>query len=235
VARAVAEDLEAIFPDEPSAPPLATLRLRDRRGRDSRPSRGRAAVGYTGTVGALAAATLAGVSAGAMIGRSQAPSEQSTQLPAQAQAQSLPSPGPLLPSGPLHAPLPRVLVAEAEPAHPPQRAKLHKTVVRRPMSQHHWAHRVTRGPSVMEADARLRRSYDAARHAGVSSTVLTDYHDQWEALRHRAPREPRLVVARYDAMAGELDQLAARHQAEETRSHSGPWRTLKTQIASLWR
>lgn len=241
VARSVAQDLEAIFPNEPRPQPQ-TLRLRARRRRGGeRLSRG-ASFGRVGAAGALAAAALAGVSAGALLGRGTAPADHRPQPVLQVKtASALPNPGPL-PAGPLHAPAsppPQILAAEARPLEAAP-AKLHKASVQRrhASSAHrqrcHGAH-CRASSSVMEADARLRRAYAAARDAGVSSTVMADYHARWEKLRHRAPREPRLVAARYDAMASDLNRMAARHEADRTTSHPGPWRALRTQIASLWR
>lgn len=245
VARAVAEDLEAIFPHEPRADASQTLRLRDRRRRGGQPAERRGSIRSAGTLGALAAATLAGVSAGAFLGSDHAPHARATQAQVVLTSNpTLPSPGPL-PAGPLHAPPPRILVATPEPAAAAPPAKLHKASAQRPAAQRRHAAPARRpgcrgaycrAPTVMEADARLRRAYDAARHAGVSSTVLTDYHDRWESLRHRAPREPRLVAARYDEMAGDLNRMAARHATDDrTRSHHGAWYNLRTQIAALWR
>lgn len=241
VARSVAEDLEAIFPNEPRTQPPQTLRLRPRRRRGGERSPRGASFGRVGAAGALAAAALAGVSAGAMLGRGTAPAAHKPQpvLQVKMAAATLPSPGPL-PAGPLHAPAPppQILVAEARPteAAPP---KVHKASVQRRHAAS--AHRPRcggahcRSSSVMEADGRLRRAYAGARSAGVSSTVLADYRERWETLRHRARREPRVVAARYDAMASDLNRMAARHEAERTTSHPGPWRALRTQIAALWR
>ncbi|HKR89341.1 MAG TPA: hypothetical protein VJS38_14315 [Phenylobacterium sp.] len=250
VARAVAEDLEAIFPHEPRPDASQTLRLRDRRRRGGPAAERRGSISSAGTLGALAAATLAGLSAGAFLGSDHAPHARATQAQVVLTSNSaLPSPGPL-PAGPLHAPPPRILVAAPEPAAAPSPARLHKASAQRLAAQRLAAqrrratptHRASchypycRAPTVMEADARLRRAYDAARQAGVSSTVLTDYHDRWESLRRRAPREPRLVAARYDEMAGDLNRMAARHATDDrTRTHHGAWYSLRTQIAALWR
>lgn len=238
VASSVAADLEAIFPHEPRTQPSQTLRLRARRRRSGGREPSGAPFGRAGAAGALAAAALAGVSAGAWLGRSAPPANHAPRPVLQAKVVALPSPGPL-PTGPLHAPQPeRILAAEARPAASPSPEirkvsvqRRHAAATRR--ASCHGAH--CRTPSVMAADTRLRHAYAAARRAGVSSTVLADYRDRWEALRHRAPREPRLVAARYDDMAGDLNRMAARHEAEGPPSHPGPWRTLRTQIAALWR
>ena len=246
VASSVADDLAAIFPREARATAAPTLRLRARSGRRDGAARKRTSVGYAGGLGALAAATLAGVSAGALLERGPSPPPPMAQPVLQSKVSALPSPGPL-PAGPMHAPPPRLMAAAAEPTGAPP-AKVHKASTRRPAASQRRhaagaAHRTNcpggrcHAPSVMEADARLRHAYAEARRAGVSSTVLADYRDRWEELRHRAPREPRLVAARYDAMAGDLNRMAARHEVEQERTPGrvGPWRALKTQIAALWR
>jgi len=88
----------------------------------------------------------------------------------------------------------------------------------------------------MAADARLRRAYASAVRAGVPRSVLVDYHDDWERLRHRAPRQPGLVAARYNQMAGDLNRMAGRRQVARTAPpRVGPWRSLRTELASLWR
>jgi hypothetical protein len=222
VVRSVAEDLEAIFPPDRAAPASAKLHLRSRHRRRAGPAVRHG--GYAGVVGALVAAALAGVSAGALAERDQAPEVQP------AVGAALPTPGPL-PSGPLHAPTPARVAAVEKPA-----PATPKPRVRKASTHHRTTHRRhdARTPSLMQADARLRDAYASARRAGVSSNVLTDYHDQWSSLRHRARREPRLVAARYDEMARELDAMAERHD-RAAPVHHGAWYTLRTQIASLWR
>jgi hypothetical protein len=133
----------------------------------------------------------------------------------------------------MHAPPPRVLIAAPQPAAAAP-AKVRKTSARRSPARRRHAAVARHTPSLMQADAHLRSAYASARRAGVSSTVLSDYRDRWDALRLRAPREPRLVSARYDAMAEDLNRMAARH-AVERESRPGPWRALRTQIAALWR
>lgn len=241
MARSVAEDLEAIFPHRSRTQGAPALRLRVGAGRAGGTAHARP-VGYASAVGALAAAALAGVSAGALLGPG--PVALRPQPGLQVKAPALPSPGPL-PAGPLHARPPRILAAAPQsPAS--ARATLHKASARRPAAQRRHAvmarrarcHGAScRAPSVMQADARLRHAYAEARRAGVSSTVLADYRDRWDSLRRRAPREPSLVAARYGAMADDLDRMAARHAVERERAprHVGPWRALRTQIAALWR
>lgn len=88
----------------------------------------------------------------------------------------------------------------------------------------------------MAADRRLRRAYASAVRAGAPRSVLIDYRDDWQRLRRRAPREPRLVAARYDQMASELQHLAHRRSvAHAAPPRPGPWRSLRMQLAALWR
>lgn len=235
VTRCVAEDLAAIFPHEP--PPRAETALQLVVGRELTATKP-AAQGRAGTLGAIAAAALLGVAAGALIGHQPAPSRRGPQ-PAVQTAAVASTPRPAASSA-----QPPVQAAKAEA---PARIRLHKVVARPPEAQRQRtakAHSVVachvshcRASSVMAADERLRRAYDWAVDAGVSPNVLTDYHDQWEQLRHQAPNEPAAVAARYDQLAGELNSMAAGRQRSD---HVPPGRPSAgvggpTQIAALGR
>jgi len=237
VAGSVAEDLAAIFPDAPPREGRRRLRL-GRRSEAPLSAMGRGQ-GRATAVGALIAAACVGVSAGAFLARAPgsagpAPSVHSeTPRAPGVIAASLPSPGPLAPD-PLHA---RVAPA---PAPAVDSVRIHKASARAPARPRKVRAAVCRGSrcasSVMAADARLRRAYAAAARAGVSSRVLADYRDSWARLRHRAPRQPGLVIARYDQMARELDGMAeGRRVAHAAPRARGPWRSLRTELASLWR
>lgn len=213
VTLSVAEDLAAIFPHEPRPRTETALQLAGSRHeltKAKRPVDRRA-----GTLGAIAAAALLGVAAGAMIGHEPAPARRDP--PPVVQASAAPSPGPP-PVGRSPATVPPLQAAASE-VETPAPARLRKVVARPAAAQHRppaRAHPIStcvgpdcRPPSVTAADERLRRAYDSAVDAGVSRNVLDDYHDQWEQLRHQAPHEPGAVAARYHALAGELDSMAA--------------------------
>jgi hypothetical protein len=86
------------------------------------------------------------------------------------------------------------------------------------------------------ADARLRRAYAHAEHAGVSRATLVDYHAEWSRLRHRASSNPNLVATRYEVMASDLNRLAARpRHGAPSPQQPGPWRRFRMEVASLWR
>lgn len=58
---------------------------------------------------------------------------------------------------------------------------------------------------VMAADARLRRAYDRAADAGVSSSWLAAVNRRWERARDRVEDEPDRAIERYDQLAEALD------------------------------
>jgi hypothetical protein len=100
VVRAVAEDLEAIFPPEPAARPAVGARLRLRGGSRDRGSRARSRDRRAASLGALVAAACVGVSAGALIVRAGAPTKPAPPAisPGPPIALALPTPGPLAPA-----------------------------------------------------------------------------------------------------------------------------------------
>jgi hypothetical protein len=242
----VAEDLEAIFPNAPSATGGRRLRLGGR----GETTEGRVRLeGRGAAVGAMIAAACVGVSAGALLARGAAipgsPPAAHVQAPRTVVAAApAPSPEPLAPAA-LRAAVsqPIAPTAASRPA-PPRRqisaAKVHKVVARAPSRARRVRSAVCHGShcsgSLMAADARLRRAYTSAVRAGVSRGVLIDYRDDWERLRHRAPYQPGLVAARYNQMAGDLNRMAGRRRVASPAPRSvGPWRSLRTELASLWR
>jgi hypothetical protein len=245
VARAVAEDLEAIFPN--AAPAQAGAGRRLRLGRGDAPVRGKTrAEGRTAAIGALVAAAFVGVSAGLLLARSPGKPAPAAEAPRQLSLTSatLPSPGPLAP-GPLHTPGPQpqpqpVIVRTELTAPAPAAAVRPRRISTQPARRPRPVRAACRGShcgsSVMAADGRLRRAYASAVQAGVPRGVLIDYRNQWERLRHRAPREPGLVATRYDDMAAQLNRAAGRHRvAHVAPRQAPPWRSLRTEFASLWR
>lgn len=232
VARAVAEDLEAIFPNAPpSSGGGRRLRLG---GRVETAGEGRSRLeGRTAAVGAMIAAACVGVSAGALLTRGVGasrppPAAAGVQVPRVASLAAVPQP--ITVAQP---------IAVSRPASPrAAAAKIHKVVARAPARARRGRPAVCRGSgcSLMAADARLRRAYAAAVRADVPRSVLIDYRDSWERLRRRAPRQPGLVVARYNQMAGDLNRMAGRRRvARAAPPSAGPWRSLRTELASLWR
>jgi hypothetical protein len=256
VSRTVAEDLEAIFPNQP-APGAGRGRLRlVGRGR-LRDREDRKAEGRAGRLGALAAATFVGVSAGAMIahpggpGHSAAPAQPEAPAPMVLAAESLPSPGPLATAPSLAplapaAPQPAPFRAAAAVESTPEPAKLRRAATHHTAKSHHKVQRVAaascQGPGpcghaeVMVADASLRRAYARAQHAGVPRVTLVGYHTEWSHLRRRASREPRLVAIRYQAMASDLNRMSAHvHEEPAPAPQPSPWRRFRMEVASLWR
>jgi hypothetical protein len=240
VARAVAEDLEAIFPQDAPRPAAGRRRLKLEAGRERDAARRRRGLERrAASLGALVAAACLGLSAGALVARTgaplrSAPPSVSPGVPITVAQASLPSPGPLPeapavpPPSPAVAPLeaaqpadPSAAAADAAPA-APRHGKPART------ARHHGR------SAVLAADARLRRAYASAERAGVAYAVLADYRDEWSRLRRRAPRQPVLVAARYRQMAGELNHMAARERTARAEP-LGPWRRFRTQLAALWR
>jgi hypothetical protein len=255
VARSVAEDLEVIFPEESSPHGPTGRRLRLGIGHAPR------AVGSAGrgerrlaNVGALTAAVCLGLSAGAVLSRTDVPARHAPQAMAgsgvaiAASAPALPAPGPLFTPAlvtPFAAP-----VAVFHAAGPPAKAAAETPKVRRVSAARASAPRpkATRVAStcahqsscsrraLMAADARLRRAYVSAADAGVEPAVLENYRDEWNELRLRAPQQPALVTAQYRRMAGSLSHMAAEQRAAQAeRPRPGPFKRLGMQLAALWR
>lgn len=236
VTRSVAEDLAAIFPHEP--PPRTETALQLVAGRRELTAAKQPAPSRVGTLGAIAAAALLGVAAGALIGHQPAPSRRGAPPAVQTAAVA---------STPRPAASPAQPPVQAAKAEAPARIRLRKVVARpaevqRPRTAKVHSAAICHAPhcrasSVMAADERLRRAYDWAVDAGVSPNVLTDYHAQWEQLRHQAPSEPAAVAARYDQLAGELNSMAAGRQRSDHVPPGSPSAGVggPTQIAALGR
>jgi hypothetical protein len=92
-----------------------------------------------------------------------------------------------------------------------------------------------RSSSVTAADARLQRAYARAERAGVSIDELDRYHERWTKLDPEASRQPGMVTASYDAMAVDLNRLAAQRQAAPAPHGPPPSRSRRTEVAALWR
>jgi hypothetical protein len=260
IARSVAEDLEAIFPHEPAAGAARSRRLQLGRGARG-PGRRRSRERRAATVGGMIAAACVGLSAGALIARPIGPAKVS-RAPDDAGAPPAPgplasaAPGPLAPpvappastvapsatrSAPSEAPA-AASDAAAQAARQAARPRDVAAVRPRPPAPRAAAHAGCgqarcEPDSLRLADARLRRAYASAVRAGVARPVLADYRAEWSRLRRSAPRQPRLVAARYRSMAGDLNQMAAhrRRTAHAAAPRPGPWRRFRMQLAALWR
>jgi hypothetical protein len=232
VAGGVADDLHAIFPHAPPRAGTSQMRFGLREvGRKRSPKRVAAA-------GAMIAAALGGLSAGAMLGRSPSteihrPKPASAPMTAQRQIaitvtgksqltsavapEGLPNPGPLAPPqlvrasiGPqTHAPVVKVKTRAKAPRS--SRAQNRSYASQAPTSPAPKAR--CRGgecgyDDVMAADARLRRAYNSALSSGVSLPVMVGYRNEWSDLRKRASDQPERVVSRYNAMAGDLERYS---------------------------
>jgi hypothetical protein len=247
VARAVSDDLAAIFPDATPAPAAGRLRIGP--GRRQAPRRP-LLQGATEKLSAIGIAAFLGVSAGAALS-SRAPDAEPARAVASGPASgfapaALPSPGPLPTSAMLLAaaapydPPPAVRAARPRPAKAAavRKASLKKASRRRPARaapERCWgaaAARLCGGSDLPAAEARLSGAYASARRAGVAADVLADYRHEWDGLRRRRWREPARVAVQYRKMADNLDGLAV---AEKRRAQAGPWRRFRTQMAALWR
>lgn len=257
VARAVADDLESIFPDQPPARGRPGRRLRLLRGarpaaEPGRRSRERRAA----SLGALMAAACVGVTAGALFAHGKSPSRpaplaESPGVPIAMVSAPLPPPGPLPSQAAGYAPpvLPAPIEATSEaPAAPPPMPSSElgsapisdaaAPAVAAPAHRRKPAHvkPARASGSLAAADARLRHAYAAAERAGVAHAVLADYRQEWGRLRHRAAHQPGMVATRYRQMAGELNRMAAHQRvARAEPPRVGPWRRFRMQLAALWR
>jgi hypothetical protein len=57
---------------------------------------------------------------------------------------------------------------------------------------------------VLEADKRLRDTYEKAFHAGVTHEVLVEYRDRWNDLRDRFSANPEALAAGYASLTADL-------------------------------
>lgn len=225
LSRAVRADLEEIFrPVTPSAasrpPRVRTFAGRSAEARERSPARW----------GALAAAALLGVAAGALMvqppipGRpapvAQAPAALTVASVAPAPAPAPASaPGPAIPwPEPPPTAAPAKIQAQPTKAAAPRAAKPKpaKAVARKSGSRCEGLRGDNRArcayPAVIAADRRLRQAYASATRAGVPRATLVSYRNRWASLRHRADRDPGRVIAGYQDMAGDLRRLADRER-----------------------
>jgi hypothetical protein len=244
----VADDLAGIFPESAGAPEPRRLRLGGRARTRAEQTSGRRAP-RAARLGALAAVALVGVSAGAVL--TKLPARKAEPAPPAAARQIAIVQGP--PAQPALAPLATLPINRPAPVTTPVAAPVTPApapTVKRIAAHAKPARRAPRlvtastacgrggcsRATVLAADARLRRAYAGALHAGVSQRALLDYRDRWWALRRRAPHEPARVVAGYRQMAAELDRMAARQRKIHYVAPPHPgWRKLELKIAEFWR
>jgi hypothetical protein len=241
VARAVAEDLEAIFPSEPAPAPAGGRLHLTERARNGATVRREAAA----SLGALVAAACVGLSAGAVLAHHGEATKSASAVARGATTvvlanSSLPSPGPLPQTAPLAPPPVQAPGHHAETgglsaAHSglrrasAQGAGVHRKATRQASSRCRGAR--CGGSTVAAADARLERAYASAERAGVPQPVLTGYRNEWRYLRGRAPHDPKLVAVRYRQMASDLERLSQHERTAPT----GPLERFRLQMATLWR
>lgn len=202
LSRAVAADMTDIFaglrPVNPAAGESVVRRVSPRRGSRFKPA----------TVGALLAAGLVGVSAGAMLERDDPAVRQAAPV---ATAAIPPAPTKAPEPVPASQPAPSAPIVQASAPEPAP--KVEKAVATRPKPKPKKAKaRPTRASraEVLAADRRLRRAYDRAIRAGVPRPVLVDYRNRWNRLRRTTWNEPAQLVRGYDRLERGLSQEAAR-------------------------
>jgi hypothetical protein len=217
----VSTELEAIFLDATGLPSSRAARLPpNRKIRSFLPGQARRSRIPVATFGAVAAAALLGLSAGAvMLSRPAA-------VPAPRVAALAPAAATPRLAAPPTAPVVTLAAADesATDLAAPKVQRASTPRAERPPRGRHATH-----ADLMTADRRLRHAYARAVDAGVPRPVLARYRDRWADLRHDASWRPDRVATGYDAMAGDLTRLSARHhhahRAPQRRGWS-PWRRL---------
>jgi hypothetical protein len=182
------------------------------------------------SLGAVVAASLAGLSAGALVGRpallfgshaAASANRGAAAAPALAPIPAVDSPSgdavarlvpaPEIPaetlapriaaSAPAAAPAARRIPVRARPAPAPARPHVPKTRI---------ASAAHRRGDVVAADRALRRAYARAIRAGASHEVLVAYRDRWEDLREQARFDPRGAAGGYWRLSERLDRVSDR-------------------------
>lgn len=199
--RAVAADLAEIFADSRPAAvgagDSAVRRLAPRTGSRFKPA----------TIGALLAAGLVGVSAGALLARDAQPAVKAPEPAIAAVTAPIPAPVPT-PVAPPAAPV--IQAAATEPPPAVQKAVEVKAKPKpKPKKAKARPARASRA-DVLAADRRLRRAYDRAIRAGVPRPVLVDYRNRWNRLRRTTWDEPTQLVRGYDRLERGLSAEAGR-------------------------
>lgn len=199
--RAVAADLSEIFADSRPAAvgagDSAVRRLAPRTGSRFKPA----------TIGALLAAGLVGVSAGALLARDAQPAAKAPEPAIAAVTAPIPSPVPV------PVPQPAAPVIQAAATEPPPTVEKAVEVKAKPKLK---PKKVKARPArasradVLAADRRLRRAYDRAIRAGVPRPVLVDYRNRWNRLRRTTWDEPTQLVRGYDRLERGLSAEAGR-------------------------
>ena len=210
---AVSADLEAIFG---RPPPPASGAARPRAARIAKAPGAGETHGLrrlsAASLGALAAAALAGIAAGSLLVKAPA----RTPAPQAPHPAALPveTPPPLQTPQAADAALAAVAMAPVE-THAAPISAAHAV---RPAHTVRHAGRPHTYAQVVAADRRLRAAYAAAIRAGAPRALLVEDRDRWASLRHRAAHDPVRLVAGYDAIARDLDHAAARSHARPVRT-----------------
>ncbi|THD77755.1 MAG: hypothetical protein E7812_13435 [Phenylobacterium sp.] len=191
-ARSVSADLEAIFGEPaPAAGRLPGAARVERGPRTAPPGaiRGRLPAA---SLGAIGAAALIGLAAGALLVKPPRPpgASHAGALPVEMVA---PVQTPQASDAALAAPV--ATPAPMRPA-PPQAA-----------SQAPASHGSFAGPQA--ADRRLRAAYAHAIRAGVPRALLAEDRDRWASARRRYAHDPARLEAAYNVLARDLDRSAA--------------------------
>lgn len=210
-ARAVQADLETIFGESApgSARPPGAARI-DRRPREASARRRLSAA----SLGAVAAAALAGLAAGTLLVRSPKPTPAP---PAKAHPAALPVE--------IAPPVQTPQAADAALAHAAPPAHLVRAPAARvqPVAKAAPRARVLHSghASARAADRRLRAAYAHAIRAGVPRALLAEDHERWTSARRRFANDPARLVAAYDSLARDLDR-AASGPPRSRRAHRAP-------------
>lgn len=204
-ARAVAQDLEAIFGVAPHDARPAPAAPRQRRAPEEAPRGSRLA-----SAGAFATAAFLGIAAAGflMTRGSERPAASPPRPPLRVEvasaAPAAPAPGPI-------DPLPSVAATQAEAATPaPMQARPERALTRSPRAAPHAGPAPDAYAQITAADRRLREAYAAAIRAGTPRRALVSYRDRWEAMRRARAHDPRRLAAGYGALAAEIERAAWR-------------------------
>ncbi|RAK55743.1 hypothetical protein [Phenylobacterium soli] len=226
-ARGVSADLEAIFgqperedatsqansaPTGPTRGPLSGLM--GRRAPAVETHRGLSLA----SVGALAAAALAGVAAGSLIVKPKPHAAAPSAAPALPRPDALPiemAPPvqtPQAADASLAAPSPPIpaMALAPPPAASPRRAAVKRTRAKGTCCSY---------AEVKAADRRLRQAYAEAIRAGAPRTTIVSARERWETTRRRAAHDPARLVAGYRSIAADL-QRASVHRRERAAPHA---------------
>jgi hypothetical protein len=210
-APSVSAEMEAIFLDATGRPSTRRAQLAEAF-EVSRiaPATPRRPMMSPGSLGAVAAVVLAGLSAGAVL-----MSQRSAPPVAQA------APPPI--TAPVSSASPPAIVAVTSQGPDQTAAPALRPLIKASAPPRRAVHAARTRPShaeLMVADRRLRRAYARAVNAGVPRPILADYRNRWDDLRHEASWRPERVRVGYDAMTRDLTRMSSpplRHRSGRER------------------